>query len=105
LPKAPKANYKITPDLATLYRMTEAQLKAVEDFTIENEFGSIEFFGTTDLTGVDLGDIVTIEQGNCEVYDDVRHKDSKPADDHAHRWSADQAGTSQAGSQARDVDH
>lgn len=31
------------------------------------------------MTRVDLADIVTIEQGNCEVYDDERHKLTKPS--------------------------
>ncbi len=29
--------------------------------------------GETDLTDVDLGDVVTIEHGGVEVYDDKRH--------------------------------
>lgn len=34
--------------------MTEQELKNVLNFKIYNENGSIEFFGTTDLAGVDL---------------------------------------------------
>ena len=32
-----------------------------------------------DLTDVDLADIVTIVSKSVEVYDDTRHKDTKPA--------------------------
>ena len=35
--------------------------------------------GETDLTSVDLADVITISWGVCEVYDDERHKDIKPA--------------------------
>jgi hypothetical protein len=35
--------------------------------------------GKTDVTRVDLKDIVTIDQSNCEVYDDERHKVTKPS--------------------------
>ena len=59
--------------------MSKTELKEVENYKVFNEFGSIEFFGITDLTQVDLCDIVTISQSNVEVYDDVRHAQSKPA--------------------------
>ena len=41
--------------------MTLAELKSVENFTISNEFGKLTFDGATDLTDVDLADVVTIE--------------------------------------------
>ncbi len=40
--------------------MTKAELEKVLDFTIENQYGRIEFYGFTDLTGVDLSEVVTI---------------------------------------------
>jgi hypothetical protein len=40
--------------------MTTMELENVENFTISNEFGSVKFIGKTDLTRVDLQDIVTI---------------------------------------------
>ena len=54
LPKQPKAGYTITPDIIAMTRMTMQELLAVENFTIENEFGKIKFLGKADLSGVDL---------------------------------------------------
>jgi len=56
--------------MAKLSRMTAEQLKSVSEFKVENEFGSIEFLGETDLTNVDLADAITIERCCVEVYDD-----------------------------------
>jgi nuclear pore complex protein Nup98-Nup96 len=54
------------------------ELESVKSFKVSNEFGSVEFIGETDVTRVDLGDIINIEEKNLEVYDDERHVD-KPA--------------------------
>jgi hypothetical protein len=40
--------------------MTVKELEKIENFSISNEFGSILWSGATDLTRVDLEDIVTI---------------------------------------------
>ena len=64
--------------MASLHRMTLAQLQKVSDFKVWTEFGSVEIIGETDVTGVDLADIITIAQGNVEVYDEERHKGSYP---------------------------
>ena len=58
--------------------MTLRELMAVEDFTIYNEHGKIQFEGATDLTEVDLEKIVTIEKGSAEVYDDTDPTTVKP---------------------------
>ena len=50
----------------------------MKDFSIENEFGKIEFVGETDLSQVDLYNIVTIEKGSAEVYDDENPNTVKP---------------------------
>lgn len=42
--------------------MTIVELQKVKDFTITNKFGKIEFLGETDISGVNLADIVTIEK-------------------------------------------
>jgi len=39
-----------------------------------NLHGRVQFFGETDVTGVDFADVVTIEKGSVEVYDDLRHR-------------------------------
>ncbi len=53
--------------------MTMVELQKVKDFTITNKFGKIEFLGETDISGVNLADIVTIEKQSVEVYDRERH--------------------------------
>ncbi|CDW77103.1 UNKNOWN [Stylonychia lemnae] len=74
LPKPPKQGYRIQPDMADFARMTLMDLHRVENFIIQNEFGCIMFEGPTDLSEVDLGDLVTIKHKSAEVYDDRRHK-------------------------------
>lgn len=59
--------------------MTVKELENVKNFTVSNQFGSILWTGKTDVTRVDLADIVTIIQNNAEVYDDERHGSTKPA--------------------------
>jgi len=58
--------------------MTTQKLKKIENFKISNDFGSVQFLGETDVTEVDLADVVSIIQSTCEVYDDERHKETKP---------------------------
>ena len=41
--------------------MTTKELQNVDNFTISNQFGTLKFIGKTDLTEVDLQDIVTIQ--------------------------------------------
>lgn len=79
VPKAPKSGYKVSPDMVALARMSLKELKEVENFKVENEHGSVEWTGKTDLTGVDLADTITIRPKEAEVYDDERHIHSKPA--------------------------
>lgn len=58
--------------------MSNQQLQKIKDFTVSNQHGSVQFIGETDITGVDLADVVSISQAVCEVYDDERHKLTKP---------------------------
>ena len=77
-PKPPKKDYKVEPSMEKLLSMTIDELKAVDDLTVSNEFGSVQFLGPTDVTNVDLADLITISKSNLEVYDDERHKEVKP---------------------------
>lgn len=70
LPKAPKTGYNITPNFVALSRMSLHELQNVENFTIENEHGKIQFIGKTDLTDVDLAATVSIMRQEAEVYND-----------------------------------
>ena len=58
--------------------MTKAELEKVLDFTIENQYGRIEFYGFTDLTGVDLSEVVTINQRSVELYETMKDQETKP---------------------------
>ena len=55
--------------------MSREQLSAVDEFSIENEHGSIQFLGTVDLVDVDLAKDVTIKARLIDVYP---NEDSKP---------------------------
>jgi nuclear pore complex protein Nup98-Nup96 len=61
-----------------LQKMTTDELRRVHNFTIENQYGKVHYPDPTDLTEVDLGDIVTITNRNAEVYDDKRIATKKP---------------------------
>lgn len=58
---------------------SKQELVKISDFKIYNEFGSVQWIGETDLTELDLADLVTIELESAEVYDDERHKMTKPS--------------------------
>ena len=78
VPRDPKPGYKTEPAMSILKTMSAAALQKVANFKISNEHGSVEWIGDTDVSGLDLADLVTIVQSNAEVYDDDRHKMSKP---------------------------
>lgn len=40
--------------------MTGSRLERVENFKVSNSYGSVLFLGETDLTSVDLADVITI---------------------------------------------
>ena len=41
----------------------------MKDFAIENEFGRIDFFGETDLTGADLAKYIVISKESFDIYE------------------------------------
>ena len=59
-----------------LSRYTEEALSKVGRFTISNDFGTIQFEGDCDLTGINLAETVHIGNGEVEVYnqDKLRSK-------------------------------
>ena len=73
LPKDPKAGYQTYPSMLEIKRMTLEQLENVKGFRIWTEFGEIEFLDKVDLTGVDLKEIITIDERGAEVYVDGVH--------------------------------
>jgi nuclear pore complex protein Nup98-Nup96 len=50
--------------------MTVDELKRVRNFSVSNSFGKIEFGGETDVTGLNLDEIVKIEDKAVTVYPD-----------------------------------
>ena len=73
LPKDPKAGYQTYPSMLDIKRMTLEELENVKGFRIWTEFGQIEFLEKVDLTGIDLREIITIDERGAEVYVDGVH--------------------------------
>lgn len=59
-PRIPE-NYRMWPSIIEMARMNVNELKAVENFTIENQFGKIRFEGLTNVLGLDIGRIIEIK--------------------------------------------
>ena len=68
VPKLTKLGYKCNPSIEEMKRMSDRELQQIENFTIENEHGKVEFDGKTDVRGLDIDDIVFIQPGMIEVY-------------------------------------
>jgi len=56
-----------------LLTMTREQLATVEDFTVENQFGKVQFKQAVNLLGIDLTTI-QIEPTSVTVYSDDSNK-------------------------------
>ena len=67
-PMPPKEGYKTEPSWSALKKLSIKELKAVNNFKIYNKYGSIEFFGATDITELNFAHLVTINQKSVEVY-------------------------------------
>lgn len=70
LPKLTTTGYSLQPSAIELARMTLKQLKNVPNFTIKNHHGKIEFEGVTDVSKLDIDQIVQIEASSVCVYPD-----------------------------------
>jgi len=75
LPKISKPGYSTVPTALELGRMSVSQLSAVPNFTIQNQHGKIVFDGTTDLVGLNLDEIVNIEEKQVVLYPDDNDPD------------------------------
>ena len=68
-----KKNYVTEPDFFKISKMSKKELQIIEKFSIANEFGKIEFPGFSDLTFLNLDDIINIDfkfisvYQNCEI--------------------------------------
>ena len=85
-PKAPKlvkVGFVTEPSIATLERMSDDELAAVQCFAVERpDFGRVEWLGRVDVRDVDLdADVRICERDGppeVEVYDDADAKRRKP---------------------------
>lgn len=69
VPKTKK--YQTVPALKDLNNMTREELEKVQNFTIFNKFARIIFKGYTDVTYLNLDEIVTLEELYVNVYDRI----------------------------------
>ncbi|ETO19622.1 nucleoporin, partial [Reticulomyxa filosa] len=67
-PQLNNKDYYSIPSITCIRSMTLDQLRQVSDFTIGNKFGKITFPGKTNLCGVNLDDVVTIQWKSARVY-------------------------------------
>lgn len=74
LPTVTRPGYRTVPNVVQLNRMTEDELHGIKDFEVANEHGKIVFEGTTDVAGLDLDSIVSINSGEVVVYPEGMRK-------------------------------
>ena len=62
--------YRIRPSLVEMARMTVEQLRKIRGFTVENQFGKLEFEGDTNVLGLNLAEILKINHKEVIGYPD-----------------------------------
>jgi hypothetical protein len=60
--------YCTKPSMMDIHRMKPEELRQIEDFTVYNVHGEIKFLGFTDVTGLDLDNIIILEEKCFSVY-------------------------------------
>ena len=68
IPTLTRPEYTTSPSITDLARMSSEELRTVENFTIQNEHGSVEFPGRSDLTGLNLDKIIQIRRDSVVIY-------------------------------------
>lgn len=68
LPVLTKPGYKTIPDFRNICRMTLDEIEHVKNFSIFNDYGRIDFEGETNLTNLNLDQIVNICKNSITVY-------------------------------------
>lgn len=68
LPHLGKADFRISPTMEELGKMTGEELSRVEHFTATNEHARIAFAAPVDLRNVDLAGVLRLEHKLVEVY-------------------------------------
>ena len=66
----PKVNdeFDINPCISYIYRMTEKELKNVNNFKISNKFGKIKFLVPVDLAFLNFNDVISITSNSVQIY-------------------------------------
>jgi Nucleoporin autopeptidase/Nuclear protein 96/Nucleoporin FG repeat region len=79
VPKLSKLGYEVSPSIAELENMSEADLASVHSFSMRRPgYGKVEWEGSVDVRGANLDDIVVIEVKDVSVYDKDEKKGTKP---------------------------
>ncbi|KAF2073605.1 hypothetical protein CYY_005094 [Polysphondylium violaceum] len=74
-PRLTKEGYTCKPSIKELSMMSDKELSKVHEFTIERAgHGSVKFFGDADIRGLDLDNIVSIQDREISVYPDEHTK-------------------------------
>eukprot|EP00919_Chromeraceae_sp_WS-2016_P073948 GHVR01174915.1.p1 GENE.GHVR01174915.1~~GHVR01174915.1.p1 ORF type:complete len:374 (+),score=146.75 GHVR01174915.1:453-1574(+) len=70
IPILTKQDYTTRPSSVAVSQMSEAELARVQDFQVtRNKVGSVVWEGITDIRGLDLDSLVSIEPGSVCVYE------------------------------------
>lgn len=78
-PRRDKGYYTENPTIGEMKKLSEEDLSCVKDFTVGREgYGKIKFLGITDIRGLDLEKLITIEQSEIGVYDNVPEEERPP---------------------------
>lgn len=77
MPILKKDQFKTYPDWKIIQKMNKADLEKVDNFCVFNEFGTLEFIGETDITFLNLDDIIEIKKNYINVYPDENIKPEK----------------------------
>jgi len=76
MPTCKNEDYVLTPPMSDLEKLTDDQLKSVENFVIEHKkFGKIKFRELVDLTNVDIDVAIVFGDQQIQIYDE---EDKKP---------------------------
>lgn len=82
MPKLTKPGYFTSPPMEDLKFLSQEKLSHIENFSIFNTFGKVEFLEPVDITFEDLDAAININHKSIEVYPDERgqkYHTSKPA--------------------------
>jgi nuclear pore complex protein Nup98-Nup96 len=80
-PTLTKEGYVVTPSIGVLSSMSEADLAAVSNFSVEKVgIGSVKWDGAVDVRGIDLDSIITIKDKDVSVYYKQEDMGTKPAE-------------------------